>query len=380
MQAIASPPASGRLFNVVVKTTSTCNLACGYCYSGEAQARLGKRIVAPDLLDAIIDGYARVADAGRGCGQDGRRADFGWHGGEPLLAGKDFFTRALARQKAAFGDLRRVHNGINTNGTLIDESWAELFAANDVAVAVSLDGPPALHDRQRPTRAGGPSHARALRGYQLLCRAGLAPGVVLVVTDETAAAPREIFAYLRELGVSRLAFSPRLTPGDSVDPDRFGDFLVAFFDEWYALGDGGFSVRDFESAVARLLGGVATACEYNECGSYLSVDTDGGVYFCDWYTGRSDHHLGQLPQADLCDVLASPRLAALRRDVERPARCLACRHARACGTGCHFRRELAAGDEDVLCRTRLRLFDHVARRLSDAMVQPAVPPALGPLH
>ena len=46
--------------------------------------------------------------------------NFSWHGGEPLLAGIDFYKKAVALQKKYKPDGRVIINGMQTNGTLLD--------------------------------------------------------------------------------------------------------------------------------------------------------------------------------------------------------------------------------------------------------------------
>ncbi len=77
-----------------------------------------------------------------------------------------------------------VRHEIQTNATLINRQWCELFTAYGFEVGVSIDGPGALN-RNRLDRAGNPTDARTLRGMQTLAHAGLSYSVICVVTPET---------------------------------------------------------------------------------------------------------------------------------------------------------------------------------------------------
>ncbi len=46
---------------------------------------------------------------------------FSWHGGEPTLAGLDFYRKAVDLQKKMLPEGKRLLNGIQTNGTLLDD-------------------------------------------------------------------------------------------------------------------------------------------------------------------------------------------------------------------------------------------------------------------
>ena len=70
---------------------------------------------------------------------------------EPLLAGLDFFRRAVRFQRHYAGG-KRIVNTLQTNGTLITAEWAAFFRHNNFLVGLSLDGPEVIHDRFRMDR------------------------------------------------------------------------------------------------------------------------------------------------------------------------------------------------------------------------------------
>jgi hypothetical protein len=74
-----------------------------------------------------------------------------------------------------------VRNGIQTNGTLLNEEWCRFLAAESFSVGLSLDGPAELHDPNRRTLGGEPTHAQAMRAYELLRKAGIHTDILCVV-------------------------------------------------------------------------------------------------------------------------------------------------------------------------------------------------------
>ena len=124
-------------FNLMLKPVgAACNLDCVYCYYKDKD--YGHGIMDDETLELSVKDYLETA------GTD--EVTFNWHGGEPLLAGREFYRKALLLQKK-YSDGRKINNTIQTNGILIDREWAEFLAENDFLTGLSLDGPQDIHDR-----------------------------------------------------------------------------------------------------------------------------------------------------------------------------------------------------------------------------------------
>ena len=172
----------------------------------------------------------------------------------------------LALQKQYNTRRLPVTNALQTNGTLLDEEWAELFAEGQFLVGISLDGPASLHDRYRVDTAGAATHARALQGAELLKKRGVPYNILCVVTQQIAAAPDTVFDALAPHGY--LQFIPCLDaldgqPGEfSLQPEAYGQFLVRTFDRYEDAWRSGrpVSIRAFDNWVGMLLGQPPESC------------------------------------------------------------------------------------------------------------------------
>jgi uncharacterized protein len=74
---------------VMWKTVSEdCNLACNYCYYSTCGGKPGNKIKKIDsfVLEKFIKEYMALSKG---------NASFAWQGGEPLLAGLDFFEEVI---------------------------------------------------------------------------------------------------------------------------------------------------------------------------------------------------------------------------------------------------------------------------------------------
>ncbi len=73
---------------------------------------------------------------------------FAFQGGEPLLAGMEFYHKVVELQKLYSINKRNlvIENTLQTNGVLIDRQWAEFFKKNNFLIGLSIDGPKEIHD------------------------------------------------------------------------------------------------------------------------------------------------------------------------------------------------------------------------------------------
>ncbi|MBR0167800.1 MAG: radical SAM protein [Synergistaceae bacterium] len=117
---------------MIKPVSSRCNLHCEYCYySGKSHLlNIEPEIMSRDVLEAFTR---------QNIAMHGREAviEFAWHGGEPLLAGIEFFREALSLQRK-YGGSRKIRNTLQTNATLLDDEYCEFFRANDFLLGVSI--------------------------------------------------------------------------------------------------------------------------------------------------------------------------------------------------------------------------------------------------
>jgi uncharacterized protein len=177
-----------------IQVTRNCNLACGYCFQEHAGGIIGLSTVETILRNVIahnltVDPLNKVIQVY-------------WHGGEPLLAGIDFF-RAIIRLEAQYPELS-FQNRIQTNGTLMSADMARLLAEHQFQVGFSLDGPQEIHDRYRcfpGSRSGSFDAARrgieCYRGWAMADRVA----VIAVVTRASIDRAFDLFDFFKELNL-----------------------------------------------------------------------------------------------------------------------------------------------------------------------------------
>ena len=195
-----------RPFYIMAKPVcGVCNLDCAYCYYTSKPRTLYPNVKQFMMSEEILERYTREYLEAMPV-----QANFGWQGGEPLLAGKAFYRKAVEFQKAFGRDGQQVANAMQTNGTLLDEEWAEFFAQYDFLVGISLDGPPEWHDHFRRDRQGNPTFHRAWAGLELLRDRGVEFNVLVTLNARNAPHAGDIYRYFVNRGVRWLQFIPIL--------------------------------------------------------------------------------------------------------------------------------------------------------------------------
>lgn len=322
--------------SLLIKPASgMCNLRCPYCFYLDRTRMFGPGSLRMD--DAVLETMIRKFLALRL-----PVSAFGWQGGEPSLMGVDFFRRAVALQQKHGRSGQAVSNGLQTNGTLLDDEWGRFLHEYRFLVGVSVDGPAAVHDRNRVHTDGSGSHADVMRGLDVLRRHHVEFNVLTLVTPANQDMPVEIYQYLKSLGVNYHQYIECVEFADdgglracSVEPVKWGRFLCAIFDEWYAHDVGRVSVRLFDTILARMVDNAAVSCVAAEdCRQYLLVEHNGDLFPCDFHV-RPDWKLGNIMTDELPAVWNLERFRAFgRRKREWNVDCAACEYLVFCAGCC----------------------------------------------
>lgn len=332
---------ASREFQIFAKPAGAiCNLDCQYCYYLEKR-NLYPQVESFRMSDDVLEEYIlQHIEA-----SPSPVITFSWHGGEPIVLGLDYFRKIVALQRKHRPPGRRIINGIQTNGILLDEEWCRFLAAEGFGVGLSLDGPPEMHDRYRVTRGQEPSHKQAMRAFELLRRYRIPCDILCVLHDQNVRHPLEVYRFFREIGGQYLGVLPVVTPmpgaeggvsPHTVPAEAFGTFLCTIFDEWMRRDTGRIVVQIFEEASRPVRGLEHSLCIFREtCGDIPVIEHNGDFFCCDHFVDP-EHRLGNIRETPLVELLESPAQSAFgraKRDA-LPGYCRVCEVRAMCNGGC----------------------------------------------
>lgn len=211
-----------------------CNMRCHYCFYRDEQQNC------TDTEDYMMS-LATAETLIRRCFAEldkGGFVSFAFQGGEPTLAGLDFF-RFFTQTVQKYNQKRvTVQYAIQTNGLAVTEEWAEFFSKEHFLVGISLDGTPDVHDALRPDAQGNGTWEKVTQTIELLRRCGVECNLLCVVTKRLAKKAERVYKSMKASGVRYLQFIPCLDPLDtpqgqqnySLTPELYAQFLCALFD------------------------------------------------------------------------------------------------------------------------------------------------------
>ncbi len=374
----STPPRGGppaHLSSLVKPTGAACNLDCTYCFflSKDLLYDASSQKMSPQNMELYLRNFL-------GSQPDGDVA-VEWQGGEPTMRGIDFFREAVQLADRWARPRQNVRHSLQTNGTLLNEEWGQFLSENNFLVGLSMDGPAELHDIYRVNRAQRATHQQVLRGWNILRDYGVDTNILCTIHAANQDHPLDVYRYFRDiLGAQFIQFIPIVertgsaelpyyhqggvdVTERSVEPEKWGSFLTAIFNEWRNHDVGEVFVQGFDGMVANALGIYALCVHAPVCGDALAVLPSGDIYACDHYVEQG-YDRGNIADIALQDVVRLPEQRAFgtEKQTRLPPECLSCDVRWACHGGCPKDRFVGSQTHPLnyLCAGYKSFFRHAA--------------------
>lgn len=359
-------------FSALIKPASSlCNMRCKYCFYCDVAAsrEIGSYgIMSKETTENLIDQIFQYNGANT-------EITLAFQGGEPTVAGQDYFLHFFQCVEKANTKHLPVHYAIQTNGYLMDDEWCKIFREHKFLVGLSQDGTKELHDMCRLDSHEDGTYYKTQKAIRLMEKHKIEYNVLSVVTNQFARHPQAVFQHYIKNHIDYVQLIPCLKPLDAkeknpfdLEPRTWAEFMKQFFHLWYtALIQGQYlSVRQFDNIVYMLQGHPPEQCGLiGRCRPQFVVEADGSVYPCDFYV-LDQYCCGNINTDSIEAIASSANSKQFLQDIppENPL-CSDCKVYRICGGGCRRYREFYA-EEPGYCPYQDFLYATLGRFLEVA--------------
>jgi uncharacterized protein len=319
--------------------TEKCNLACGYCLAG---ANPNMPTMTPEIARRTVDLAFGMSEA--------RVLGFEFSGGEPFL--KFGLMRQLVAyiQSHPLRNGRRVFLSVQSNGTLLTAERVQWLKDNQVSIGISLDGQPWSQNVSRPMLNGTQSFQQLLRGIDLLQRAQVPFGALVVLNRSNVGSVHELIDFCLDNDITSFKLNPVSFLGTAQQNwDNVGltqEEVVEYFIQLIALiGNRGYPLM--EANVYTMLQFLTskqrtTRCLRSHCGAgdtFQAISAAGDIYPCGRSTQTPALKLGNVLDVALASLSAPARHNPYIEEIRsrRPSNlegCPDCEYRQFCQAGC----------------------------------------------
>ena len=343
--------------------TLGCPSKCSYCWSSEE----GSPVMSIETIKEVVAWLKNFRED---------RVTFTFHGGEPLLAGPEFYRQALPLLAQELHHLNPEF-AIQTNLWRMTPEIAQILADYHVPVGSSIDGPEHITDSQR----GKGYFEKTMRGFEIAKDQGLNVRFICTFTNKSVKHRQEIFDFFKENGFV-LKLHPALpslrseNPKEwALEPNEYGDLLFYLLDK--SLENIGLmevmNINDLCRSVFTRRGSV---CTFVNCmGNTFAIGPDGSIYPCYRFVGMPEWVMGTVRDRPSLEQLMQSepgrRMTAFSDYVDKA--CKDCSHIRYCRGGCPYNAMAPSGGTiggvDPHCVAYKRIFDEISDRFNKEMFE-----------
>lgn len=329
---------------MIKPSSSLCNLRCKYCFYCDVASHreeISFGIMQQNTADNLIKSALSFAD--------GESISFAFQGGEPLLAGIEYFKHFVKKVTELNSKQSKIFYSLQTNGTLLNDEWARFFRENKFLIGLSLDGD-YERNKFRVDSNGQNAYYKIIRGANKLKKNKVEFNILIVLTGYCADNCEQIYKYFRANGFKYLQFIPCLRPfGDKSENElymtneQYASFLIKIFNLYVKdfMRGNYVSIRQFDNLVRMYLGEKPEQCGLcGFCTHQFVAEGNGNIYPCDFYC-TDKWLLGNINNTELSDMAHGDKaIEFIKESLNTDEQCKQCPFYPLCRAGgCKRQRE-----------------------------------------
>jgi uncharacterized protein len=370
------------LDTVLIKVASRCNINCKYCYvynMGDDNWSHLEKLMSRETMDAICDSLHELI------GNQKKYFSIVLHGGEPFLLGALKLRYLLSKLREFLSFEYPI--SIQTNGILITREILDICSEYRVSVAVSIDGPKKVHDKNRVNHQGDGTFEKVLTGINEIKShpdaAFLNAGLLAVI--DPLSNPREVYHFFKSIGAPSVDFLYKdgnhtnlPLNKSSINSTEYGSWMIGLLDE-YLDDPNPVPIRVLDDMMKVLLGGMVSkeGLGITDFGIVI-IDTDGTIMKNDTlkssYNGADKFEKPtNIKDRRLIEFLNSFEFHEYR-EMQKPTslKCINCPELNICGGGMILHRwskENGFNNSSVFCADQLHLINSMRKKLAQFELQ-----------
>lgn len=331
------------IYILIKPASSLCQMDCQYCfYKDVAQHRkeYDAKIMQKETVDALIKKVCHYA---------GKNdfITFGFQGGEPTLAGLDFFQNFCQKVNQTKLQTQKIQYLIQTNAIAINQEWCDLFVKYHFLVGVSLDGYKENHDYFRRIDQKA-SFSSVIKSINLFKKNKIDFNILTVLTNQLARHPQKVYQFYKKQNFEYIQFIPCLPDFNhgnphALDSHLFAEFYKQLFKLWIQDYRSGhyMHITLFEDLIALLHKQAPITCGMlGQCQPNFIIEANGMTYPCDFYA-LDEYKIGNVLEDDFQEMakhkifLNFSNIVNLKIDI-----CEKCRFSSLCHGNCRRMRDV----------------------------------------
>lgn len=334
------------LSTMALNVNTGCNLSCSYCYKEDLESPSnGKKMEAATAFKSVDLLLKQAADRDR--------VNVVFFGGEPLTNMELIKAVVDYAEEASAKVGKKVDFSLTTNATLLSDELIDYFQAHRFGLTISMDGPKALHDKNRRTVGGrGTYDVVSEKVKNLLDRYTARPVGARVTLTAGVTDVEAIHHHLKnELGFFEVGFAPVTADDDAfaLNEEELAEVFAGMkrLGEDYITGaiegrNNGFG--NMHQVVTDIVEGTRKVLPCGAGVGMLATDAEGDLHLCHRFVGSNQSTYGNV-ETGIDDESLS---GFLKSTVEsRSTGCGTCRIRNICAGGCYHESYARHGDATV---------------------------------
>jgi len=361
---------------IIIKPTYACNFRCKYCYLHNDTKSSHKAFDVHFAKGIILQIKEYLQNTCK------RELTIIWHGGEPLLWGIANYREIFAFMEKELAGID-LKNSLQTNLSLMNEEYADLFLRYHVHVGFSLDGTKEINDSQRIGIDGEGTFDTIMEKVSLCKQKGLSVGCIVVGSKKHIGHIPELYRFMCDNGLN-FKFNPLFNAGEAennndnygITPEEYARMAIELFDLWYQDREHHLTESNFVEIASNLMTGKVSGCMFSRnCqDNFFAISPTGDVMpcgrFCDIELQK--YAYGNLHEEKLVDILSRIKTSEAYKRAEyiENSSCKQCEFFDICHGGCLHDGFLKSGDfrsKTFLCVAYKKIFAHIKERLQSTI-------------